>query len=574
MESACYGRVLGTELGPMSFADLKHMAQVGELSSDDEIKIGDDGEWVLANSHPDLFVVETNAPGTLKAEQSPERQRYFCQLLGNELGPLEFEDLQQMAINGELSESDSVRLENDDYWKDARDIPGLFNSNSEQVSEESQSGEWYCQVLGSELGPLQLTDLITMIQNGELGGQDMVRCGSVNAWVSADEMEQLRYELMSRQVSEITDGISHDTDDETSEEEYQLAENSGMLNADRLQFDPQPDSAASAQSDAAPLAETESSQIGIEETVNEYSGDEESGSDETVSDELLSDLEDMVNEEIEQFGEEADAEPEPAGLGWFVQGAGNVELGPMSLEQLQTMIEKNQVQAHQKIKSGQAGSWFPCTDLDSFLKSLNITDRLNPAAKPAPVSSQPPAAKTPERKRNLLAPLTEAWTKLIARISFSGSGGAREQKINYLYANPMLLVVLVIAAGIWALQFVSFDVSDEVYYTQLNELYYETRNLQEQSGSPEDWNRLIEKGKSLAENIESGLAKKATAENPAQISILRAARDNLVPMIEAMRKNDRDDVILFEKQLREIRAHLDDDRAYFERQARLSEAGQ
>jgi len=574
MDSVCYGRVLGTELGPMSFADLRHMAQVGELSSDDEIKIGDDGDWVPAQTLPELFTdgpqdsAERSSESQL-AQQKPLDQHYYCQLLGSELGPIDFHDLKQMAINGELSESDPVRLETEAQWQEARLIANLFEPTASQSQHPGQTDEWYCQVLGNELGPLRLTDLITMIQNGELNEQDPVRPGKTQEWCGVHDIELLQNELLSREAAIMTNDIAVPSKAQTDQEddEFQLAEDVTTIEAGPSHTDHQPVSDQASQTERpAELA---------------ASWDAATSEDDAVSDELLSDLDDMVtgltdDEETDEDTDEkelAGADAAAASEGWYVQGAGKVELGPMNLEQLQEMVAKKQVLGHQKIKSGQRGEWFPSGDLGQFLKSINVTDRLKPVSQFASAQPERPTKKAnrAKSKRNLLAPVSEAFASLKARFQSTDSG---KEKVNYFYANPVLLTVFTLAVGIWALQFVTFDVSDEVYLAQLNELYNESRSLLQESGTPEDWNRLVSKAERLVKSIENGLANKATADNPAQICILRAARDYLVPMVKAMRTNSKKEVLRFERQLREARAHLDGDRRYFERRARESEAGQ
>lgn len=51
--------------------------------------------------------------------------------------------------------------------------------------------EWFCLVLGQELGPLSLADLVGMADNGELLPTDLVRDGPSGKWHAAGEVESL-----------------------------------------------------------------------------------------------------------------------------------------------------------------------------------------------------------------------------------------------------------------------------------------------------------------------------------------------------------------------------------------------
>ena len=53
-------------------------------------------------------------------------ERWFCKVLGREMGPLGFEDLVELARSGTLTEGDPVRREGSDDWAAACEVAGLF----------------------------------------------------------------------------------------------------------------------------------------------------------------------------------------------------------------------------------------------------------------------------------------------------------------------------------------------------------------------------------------------------------------------------------------------------------------
>ncbi|NUQ64606.1 MAG: DUF4339 domain-containing protein [Pirellulales bacterium] len=65
--------------------------------------------------------------------------RWFCRVLGEELGPLEFGDLRRMVRSGTLREDDRVRRETAREWTRADSVIGLFRE--EDVGEEAKEIE-------------------------------------------------------------------------------------------------------------------------------------------------------------------------------------------------------------------------------------------------------------------------------------------------------------------------------------------------------------------------------------------------------------------------------------------------
>jgi len=58
-------------------------------------------------------------------DSNEDEREWFCQTLGQELGPMSFEELMQLAENGTLQADDMVRRKSDGNWKPAADVPEL-----------------------------------------------------------------------------------------------------------------------------------------------------------------------------------------------------------------------------------------------------------------------------------------------------------------------------------------------------------------------------------------------------------------------------------------------------------------
>lgn len=268
-----YYKLLGEEFGPVSFEGLSDMAHAGSLHRDDDVRQGDRGVWARADTVAGLFdevelsrqaaalddffqtsVVEddgqlaarqaTSPPTAVESPPSPAPVLgWYCEVFGQELGPLSFEDLEKMVENGELSAHDKVKEGTDGKWTAASRVQGLYFTKSaftaapmavssapssldedetdfestvvpraaipaaaplpnlEAVAPEipepaeepaaPEPKEWYCRVDGTELGPLTLTEMAALAEEGRLTGGDDVRRGRKVTWFPATVFPEL-----------------------------------------------------------------------------------------------------------------------------------------------------------------------------------------------------------------------------------------------------------------------------------------------------------------------------------------------------------------------------------------------
>lgn len=149
-----YCLIFGEELGPMSWDDLVNMASHGMLSGNAKVKRGPQADWVQADSVEGLFT--TSPPAVL--EKASEHaaglhvgSTWYCEVLGNELGPFTWADLLEMAQRGQLTRTQQVRQEREADWSLAEQIPGLFVGREETGSEVAVPLS--TQAVKSELSP-------------------------------------------------------------------------------------------------------------------------------------------------------------------------------------------------------------------------------------------------------------------------------------------------------------------------------------------------------------------------------------------------------------------------------------
>lgn len=155
-----YCRMMGTELGPYTAAQLIDLARQSRLTPEDWVRKGADGQWVSADRVHGLFEAARRPPATPSAPvaappdkaggsdtklptrqhyeelvstvaaQPGERQRvdveWFCICHGEKLGPLSFFELKQLAATGQLDPRARVWSNAAPKWCRAEDVPGLI----------------------------------------------------------------------------------------------------------------------------------------------------------------------------------------------------------------------------------------------------------------------------------------------------------------------------------------------------------------------------------------------------------------------------------------------------------------
>lgn len=119
--------------------------------------------------------------------------QWLYKLFGQEFGPISFEELQTLADIGILSNSDEVRPESAASWETADSVAqlGLKSSTNTAVAidrdlvtpaESAKSDDWFCQMLGQELGPLSFRELVDYAEQGQVTADDLVKLGANGKW--------------------------------------------------------------------------------------------------------------------------------------------------------------------------------------------------------------------------------------------------------------------------------------------------------------------------------------------------------------------------------------------------------
>jgi len=141
-----YCRLMGAEMGPFTAAQLVEMARSHQLTPEDVVRRGADGEWVAGYRVKGLFdeqahsrTVTANLPPVAaegpQAAGEPARAaepgaaaagvQWFYISHGAKYGPVTFATLQQRSRSGQLQATDRVWSSSMPKWSEARRIEGL-----------------------------------------------------------------------------------------------------------------------------------------------------------------------------------------------------------------------------------------------------------------------------------------------------------------------------------------------------------------------------------------------------------------------------------------------------------------
>lgn len=125
MAEQWYYRMFGQDFGPVSFDELKQLAELGSISSDDEVRQSSAATWSSAGSVTALglstasgpkSVLTTIADAPIQSAPSGANDWYY-KFHGQEMGPIGFDEIVAFAEQGQLEANDEVRLGASGKWR-------------------------------------------------------------------------------------------------------------------------------------------------------------------------------------------------------------------------------------------------------------------------------------------------------------------------------------------------------------------------------------------------------------------------------------------------------------------------
>ncbi|MBS0203254.1 MAG: DUF4339 domain-containing protein [Planctomycetes bacterium] len=155
MADQWFYRMFGEEFGPMPLDKLKELAEGGTIQALDYVRSESSGEWVAAATVGELGLSasERRTVATMDATTDLEfatslddlevaaptsnNDEWFCQLGGQELGPLSFDELIEYAEHEQLSADDHVKLGSNGKWRRVGSIGRLMTALPYQAVEKN-----------------------------------------------------------------------------------------------------------------------------------------------------------------------------------------------------------------------------------------------------------------------------------------------------------------------------------------------------------------------------------------------------------------------------------------------------
>jgi GYF domain 2 len=207
-----YYRIGGKRSGPFDFDTLFEHAREGKFSRYDEIRAPGESDWVEASTIVGLFADEqaeldsmlSNAgprPAEPPVPRRPKRKLWYYRVLNQEMGPVDFEGLFDLVIEGNLRPDDELRGAEESQWQPASSLVGLFPdelaSGSQDAAADEDDGfdedpdevpEWYLRTGGKESGPVTFGRLVWMAGQGRLQRTDQIRLSKLGSWMDAESM--------------------------------------------------------------------------------------------------------------------------------------------------------------------------------------------------------------------------------------------------------------------------------------------------------------------------------------------------------------------------------------------------
>eukprot|EP00913_Durusdinium_trenchii_P035233 g32963.t1 len=478
------------------------MAVSGRLAPADEIRFGDNADWMTAESVVGLFP-ESNEPEVLAnlddlnfSFESPEpptaKQRQPADSSVQTIDELsDLTDLSELNIN----------LVSDEPIPESSRKPAPPDSSGSHVATIDLEESWFYQSLGQELGPMSFEELCGLAESGALSSTDLVRKGTSGDWKPADTNTVL---AMLLKAASIPDAAPETKPADRKKSAKQKSGKNNKSNKNRKKKNSESPAKAKA---AAPPKETA-----------------------------------PADDPVDDDGSAADEEepPEKEAERWYCRIDG-VEHGPLEFDELKAMAARQRLNRGDQVKLNDDGQWTLATTVTGLFAGA-FPPAASPAAASIPGAAIPGAASpqapggAPKKPKAIKAPKVKRAKA--AREPFLSNLGDKKPLVFGL-GGIALASILVIVIGVT----MSGGQARE-YHAQLQEIYNEHKALREKKSPSSAWQPLIERAKTMKQTMVPKLEKTASSTNRADQALLFASRDFLVSMLENAQKRptrDEDD---------------------------------
>lgn len=446
MANSWFYRSRGQLSGPIDFEELAQLAAGGTLQPADELRRGEQGDWMPAGSIAGLF------PEPEELQDLSDLNFQFVESGHAESAASTLAD--QIAtlddLNIQVVSEPAVPKQN-----------GIGNAAATVTVDEPATDGWFYQSLGQERGPMPLDELVRLACEGMISADDAVRCGSTGAWQRAARVEELAKAVQRAQaalqppVGRSASGspaVAHpdqpakDTDDSPADDNGESYSDSAPAMAEEPDLPPPPPPAATEPTDR-----------------------------------------------------------------WFCRIDG-IEHGPLTRDELAAMAQHDRIKPETQVKQEDDGAWTIAGVVEGlFAEAPGPAAIASPSASPAYVPPKPKKEKKKRQKRvrgprEPLMPRLKALVASNKPVVFGGLG-------------------LVVVAAIVLLFAVGGSASEVEYLNRMKSILDEYKELKKRKAPPAEWESLLAEANALKAEIHPILAKTASAQKPELQELLWASED-------------------------------------------------
>ncbi len=184
MSDQWYYQAFGQEFGPLAEEEMARMLVTGELTPEDEVREGAEGPWKKARSVAGLMEAVT-AVAVQTAEVATDIDSFLL---------VDEQEIASTSRSGESAPDSDFDLSAEvAHARDELEVIRLDEADEPESPElpADEPAIWYFQTFGTELGPVPLSELMNLVDRGELGASDAIRMGADGEWITAGEIPEL-----------------------------------------------------------------------------------------------------------------------------------------------------------------------------------------------------------------------------------------------------------------------------------------------------------------------------------------------------------------------------------------------
>ena len=184
MSDQWYYQAFGQEFGPIAEEEVARMLHMGELTADDEVREGTAGAWTKARAVSGFMELVTEV--AVKTAEVATDIDSFSLVDEQDVPPAP--DSKEFAVDVDFELDPEIAQDINEF--DQPKTVAEPDEEEEEVEEE-EPAVWYFQTFGTELGPVALSELVKLVDRGELGPSDAIRMGTTGDWITAGEIPAL-----------------------------------------------------------------------------------------------------------------------------------------------------------------------------------------------------------------------------------------------------------------------------------------------------------------------------------------------------------------------------------------------